>query len=110
MPDGYSVDLEGFKQSLTDHLDPAVEHFAAGADAVRPLRDLDMAGLLGADQAGLNVAFAVRATGVHKLISQSQDQLRDSLRGLDDALWEAYRVYSSTEQAHTDRLHGIGKG
>ncbi|HWD00943.1 MAG TPA: hypothetical protein VG674_00540 [Amycolatopsis sp.] len=107
MPDGYSVHLEEFKQALEDHVDKAVDHFSEGADRLRPLQSLDPGALLGADPAGLNGAFAMRCFGVQSLISQAHDQLRDSLKALSDALWEAYRVYSTTEQQHTERLRSI---
>lgn len=110
MPDGYSVDLEGFAQALKDHVDKAVDHFSEGADRLRPLQSFDPASILGDDPAGLNGAFAMRCFGIQSLLSQSHDQLRDSLKALSEALWEAYRVYSATEQQHAQRLNSIRQG
>ncbi|HWD00853.1 MAG TPA: hypothetical protein VG674_00065 [Amycolatopsis sp.] len=104
---GYAVDLDAFQQVLREHVDPAVDHFRVGADAVRPIRDISTAGLIGPDPEHLYGDFAPQADALQNRIVAAHDGLRDSLQQLSEALWEAYRVYAKTEQAHASRLTSV---
>ncbi|MFJ1767436.1 hypothetical protein ACIOD2_44420 [Amycolatopsis sp. NPDC088138] len=104
---GYAVDLDAFQRTLHEHVDPAVEHLRAGADRLRPVRDIRTGEMVGPDPNGVYGDFANSADLLQGKIVSAHDGLRDSLQQLSEALWEAYRVYSQTEQAHASRLMSV---
>ncbi|MCR6488418.1 hypothetical protein M8542_36880 [Amycolatopsis sp. OK19-0408] len=104
---GYAVDLDSFQRTLTDHVDPAVDHLREGADSLRPIGGLATARFVGKDPEQIYGGFTGQADALQKRIATANDALWDSLRQLSQALWEAYRVYSHTEQTHASRLTSV---
>jgi hypothetical protein len=104
---GYAVDLDAFQQTLRENIDPAVEHIRGGADALRPVRDISTGRMVGADPKGVYGDFAAQVDVLQNKTSSAHEDLCDSLQQLSGALWEVYRVYSQTEQAHASQVTSV---